>query len=359
MSKSEVRIGKRVIGPDHPPFVIAEMSANHMGNFDRAMRIVDAAARAGAHALKLQTYTADTLTIDCARPEFQIHEGLWAGHSLHSLYGDAFTPWEWHSALFERARELGMEAFSSPFDVSAVAYLQDLDVPAYKIASFELVDHELIAQCAATGKPVIMSTGLACPEEIVEGVRVARENGDGGVIVLHCLSGYPTPAAEFNLRRLQELRELTGVLVGISDHSPGATIPIAASALGACVIEKHMTLRRADGGPDAAFSLEPEELAQVVTGSRIAWEALGSGEAARAASESGNRRYRRSLYIVADVGPGELLTRDNVRSIRPSLGLAPKHLPAVLGKRATCRIEGGTPLSWDLLEPEAIIATAR
>lgn len=349
MKNIDVKIGNRKIGPGNEPFVIAEMSANHLGNLDRAMQIVEAAAKAGAHALKLQTYTADTLTIESERDEFQIHGGLWDGESLHGLYGKAYTPWEWHAPIFARAAELGMLAFSSPFDLSAVEYLEALDVPAYKIASFELVDHGLIAACAKTRKPVIMSTGLASPEEITEAVAVAQANGNGGVVVLHCLSGYPTPASEFNLRRIAALRELTGVAVGISDHSLGTAIPIAATALGACVIEKHLTLRRSDGGPDGAFSLEPEELAELVAGTRTIWQAMGTGDAERAESESASKRYRRSLYVVRDIAIGEALTQENVRSIRPSLGLAPKHLPEVLGKRALCALQKGTPLAWDLV----------
>lgn len=349
MNSIDVKIGNRTVGPGHEPFVIAEMSANHLGSLERAMQIVEAAAKAGAHALKLQTYTADTLTIESERDEFQIHGGLWDGESLHGLYQKAFTPWEWHAPLFDRAEELGMLAFSSPFDLSAVAYLEALDVPAYKIASFELVDHALIAACARTGKPVIMSTGLASPEEITEAVTVAQAHGNGGVVVLHCLSGYPSPPSEFNLRRLAALRELTGVAVGISDHSLGATIPIAATALGACVIEKHLTLRRADGGPDGAFSLEPEELSELVSGTRTVWQALGTGEPKRAKSESASKRYRRSLYVVRDIAVGEPITPENVRSIRPSLGLPPKHLPEVMGMRARVALERGTPLAWELV----------
>ncbi len=345
----DIVIGGRSIGPGHEPFIIAEMSANHLGDFERALQIVDAAADAGAHALKLQTYTADTLTIESEREEFQIRGGLWDGERLHGLYQKAYTPWDWHEPLFERAKERGMLAFSSPFDRTAVDYLEKLNVPAYKIASFELVDHGLIAACAATGKPVIMSTGLAAPNEIVEAVRVAQANGDGGVVVLHCLSGYPTPPSEFNLRRIAALRELTGVHVGLSDHSLGPAIPIAATALGACVIEKHVTLRRSDGGPDGAFSLEPSELAELVSTTRTTWQALGSGQAGRAKSESASKLYRRSLYVVRDIAEGEPLTPENVRSIRPSLGLAPKHLPEVLGRRAGQPLVKGTPLSWEVL----------
>ncbi len=349
MMDTTIDLGGRRIGDGHEPFVIAEMSANHLGRLDRAMEIVEAAAHAGAHALKLQTYTADTLTIESDRPEFQIHGGPWDGHSLHSLYQKAYTPWEWHQPIFQRAQELGMLAFSSPFDLSAVEFLEDLDVPAYKIASFELVDHGLIEACARTGKPLIMSTGLASPQDIVDAVAVAKAYGDGDVVVLHCLSGYPAPVSEFNLRRLAALRDLTGVHVGISDHSLGVTIPVAATALGACVIEKHLTLRRSDGGPDAEFSLEPDEFAQMVRETRTVWKAMGTGQPARAQSEAASRNYRRSLYIVRDVAQGEALTKENTRSIRPSLGLAPKHLPDVLGRCALRPLAKGTPLAWELV----------
>ncbi len=344
-----ITIGDRPIGPGHPPYVIAEMSANHLGDFDRAMRILEVAAACGADAVKLQTYTADTLTIESERPEFHIQGGPWNGYSLHALYREAHTPWAWHQALFARGRELGVAVFSSPFDDSAVELLEALAAPAYKIASFELVDHGLIERCARTGKPLILSTGLSSPEEIDEAVAVARRASTAGVAVLHCISGYPAAPAEFNLRRMAAIAAQTGAVVGISDHSPGATIPIAAAALGACIVEKHLTLRRDDGGPDAGFSLEPDEFAAVVAGVRTAWQALGTGEAERASSEAQNHRYRRSLYAVRDIGAGAPITAEDVRSIRPNLGLAPKHLPAVLGRRAACAIACGTPMAWELL----------
>ncbi len=357
MNPLEMTIGDRKIGKGHAPFVIAEMSANHLGSLETALEIVEAAAQAGADALKLQTYTADTLTIDCDRPEFQMKGGLWDGETLHSLYKKAYTPWEWHRELFEKAKSLGMLAFSSPFDSSAVEHLESLDVPAYKIASFEIVDHSLIAACAATGKPLIMSTGMASPEEVLEAVQVARANGAKDIAVLHCVSGYPTPVDQFNLRRMAKLQALVGTVVGISDHSPGATIPIAASALGASVIEKHLTLRRSDGGPDASFSLEPREFAQLVQGVHTAWAALGDGRPERASSEIVNVKYRRSLYVVKEIAKGEQFTEHNTRSIRPNLGLSPKYLEVVIGQIAGCDIRRGTPLSWDLVSQHALQKT--
>jgi pseudaminic acid synthase len=344
---TSIEIDHRRIGVDEPPYVIAEMSANHLGELDRAFAIVEAAAAAGADALKLQTYTADSMTLASDERGFRIEDGPWKGRSLHGLYEEAHTPWEWHEALFARGRALGMQVFSSPFDEAAIDLLERLGAPAYKIASFELVDHDLIARAAATGKPLIISTGMATDEEIDEAVAVAREHGSGGVAVLHCISGYPTPPEEFNLRRVDRLRR-HGV-VGISDHSPGSTIPIAAVARGACIVEKHLTLRRADGGPDAAFSLEPAELAEVVAGCRAAWHALGDGKPRQAPSEASSRALRRSLFVVADVAAGEPFTRANVRAIRPGLGLAPKHLGSVLGRRALGPVKRGTPLSWELL----------
>lgn len=345
-----VEIAGRPVGPQHPPFVIAELSGNHNGELDRALRLIDAAAVAGADAVKLQTYTADTITINHDGPGFRIEDGLWAGRTLHDLYGEAHTPWEWHEALFARGRERGLVVLSSPFDPSAVDLLKSLDAPAYKIASFEIVDLPLIARAAATGKPLIISTGMAGPEEIAEAVAAAREGGAGGVVLLHCISGYPTPAGEANLRRIGRLAETFDCAIGLSDHTLGTDVAVAAVALGACVVEKHVTLARADGGPDATFSLEPDELTRLVTGVRTAHEALGTSEFARAASEAGNATFRRSLYVVADIAAGETITEDKVRSIRPGHGLAPKHLPAILGRRAAKTAARGTPVSWDMIE---------
>ncbi len=345
----QLTIAGRPIGPEQPPYIIAEMSANHLGSFDRAVAIMKAAAAAGADAVKLQTYTPDGITMRSERPEFHISTGPWAGWTLHDLYAEAQTPWSWHPELFALGRELGVTVFSSPFDTSAVDRLAGLDAPAYKIASFELVDHQLIRAAAATGKPVIMSTGMASPEEIREALDIASA-GAGGCAVLHCISGYPASPSEFNLRRLPRLAAETGAIVGISDHSPGSTVAVAAVALGAHIIEKHVTLRRADGGPDAAFSLEPEELKVLVDSARTAWTALGNGEVARARGEKTSTQFRRSLYVVEDVAPGQALSEANVRSIRPNRGLAPKFLGQVVGRKASRAIERGTPLSWDLVE---------
>lgn len=341
-----VTIG-RPIGPAHPPYVVAELSANHLGQLARAKAIIDAAADAGCDAIKLQSFTPATMTLDVRGPGFCIEGGPWAGRTLWDLYDEAHTPWEWHAELFAHAQARGLAAFSTPFDVDAVARLEALGAPAYKIASFEAGDLELIAAAAATGKPVILSTGMASEAEIAEAVGAARAAGSQALVLLHCVSGYPAPPEQMNLLRMAALAA-HGV-VGISDHSPGATVPIAAVALGACVIEKHLTLARADGGPDAGFSLEPDEMAAVVRGCRTAWAARGDGSPARPAVESANRAFRRSLYAVADIARGEPVTRANVRAIRPGFGLAPRELPTVLGRTARVTIARGTPLAWELL----------
>lgn len=338
----------RAIGAAQPPFVIAELSANHLGSLERALAIVDAAADAGCDALKLQTFTPAAMTLESSSGDFHIADGPWQGRSLWDLYDEAHTPWDWHAPLFARGAARGLVVFSSPFDDQAVAQLDRLGAPAFKIASFELVDLDLIACAARTGKPLIMSTGMASDAEIAEAIDTARSHGNGGVALLHCVSGYPAPIEQTNLRRLDAIA-LHGTVVGISDHSPGAVVPIAAVARGASIVEKHLTLRRADGGPDAGFSLEPEEMAEVVRGARLAWSALGDGSARRPAAEDGSRRFRRSLYAVADIAQGEALTRGNVRSIRPGFGLPPRELPAVIGKRARIAIARGTPLAWEML----------
>jgi pseudaminic acid synthase len=344
-----VVIQDRHIGGAEPPYVIAEMSGNHNGDIDRAIRLIDAAKAAGADAVKLQTYTADTITLDHDGPGFRIDGGPWHGRRLYDLYREAHTPWEWHPALFEHARKVGISCFSSPFDPSAIELLERLGAPAYKIASFEIVDLPLIVQAAGTGKPLIISTGMASRDEIVEAVEAARHAGSGGLALLHCVSGYPTPAAEANLRRITTLRDAFACPVGLSDHSMGDEVAVAAVALGAAIIEKHMTLARADGGPDAEFSLEPDEFADMVRGVRNACAALGSGRHERAASERGNVAFRRSLYAVRDIAAGEAFTAENVRSIRPGFGLAPKLLPDILGRCAARDISRGTPLSQDLI----------
>lgn len=344
-----VTIAGRSIGLEHPPYIIAEMSGNHNGDIARALAIIDAAAEAGADAVKLQTYTADTITIDHDGPGFCIESGLWAGRTLHDLYDEAHTPWEWHPHLFARAGERGIAIFSAPFDPSAVDFLKGLSAPAFKIASFEVIDLPLIEKTAAVGRPLIMSTGMADLDEIDDAISTARAAGADEIILLHCVSGYPTPAGQANLRTIPDLADRFGVQVGLSDHTLGVGVAGAAVALGATVIEKHVTLSRADGGPDAAFSLEPDELAALVEQCRTSWEALGAPHYDIKASEAGNVMFRRSLYATEDIGAGGRLTERNVRSIRPGYGLAPKHLREILGKRAIRAIPRGTPLDWPLI----------
>jgi N-acetylneuraminate synthase len=340
----------RMVGPDHPPLVIAEISANHLGRIDRALESIEAAAACGADAIKIQTYTADTITIDHDGPGFVIEGGLWDGRSLHELYREAHTPFEWHAELFARACELGVPLFSTPFDHTAVDLLESLDAPAYKIASFEITDLPLIARAARTGKPMIMSTGMANLAEIHEAVRTARENGVGGLAVLHCLSSYPAPMEEADLRTVPHLAEAFRAVGGLSDHTPGTACAVAAVALGARVIEKHFTLSRADGGPDGSFSLEPNELKRLVEDCHNAFAALGSVRYELAGCERGSVTFRRSLYVVRDVAAGEPLTPDNIRSIRPGHGLAPKHWDAVIGQRASRGLKRGDPLAMDMID---------
>lgn len=347
------RLGSRTIGPDESPFVIAEMSGNHDGDLARALAIVDMAADAGADAVKLQTYTADTMTIDVDRAEFRIDNpaSLWYGRTLYDLYAEAHTPWAWHEPIFARARERGIECFSTPFDHTAVDFLEALDVPAYKIASFENVDLPLIRRVARTGKPMIISTGIATFAEVDEAVAAARDAGCEQLVLLKCTSAYPARPDDANLRTIGELRRRYGCEAGLSDHTMGVGVSVAAVALGATVIEKHVTLDRSEGGVDAAFSLEPHELAELVTQTDAARRALGGVDLGPSASESSAVLRRRSLYFTDDIPAGGVLTPDNVRSIRPGLGLAPKHLDALLGMVATVDIERGTPTSWDLVRP--------
>lgn len=350
MNVSTISIAGRAIGLENPPYVIAELSANHNGDLARAFSIMEAARDAGADAVKLQTYTPDTLTIDCDRPEFRVTGGLWDGNTLYGLYEKAATPKEWHPALFAKGRELGLTVFSTPFDETAVDLLEELDAPAYKIASFEAVHLPLIACAARTGKPMIISTGMADEGEIADAVETAHAGGCTQLMLLHCVSGYPTPPEEANLRTIADMRRRFGVEVGLSDHTPGTAVATAAAALGAAAIEKHVTLRRADGGPDSAFSLEPDELAKLVADTHDAWAAVGEVRYDRTESERGNLVFRRSIFAVADIAEGEVLTKHNVRIIRPGHGLPPKHLPAILGRRAACAIARGAPMDWPLVE---------
>lgn len=346
-------IENRQIGIDQQPYVIAELSGNHNGDINRAFAIMETARDAGADAVKLQTYTADTITISCNRPEFRIHEGLWAGRTLYELYQEASTPWEWHEALFAKGRELGITVFSTPFDPTAVELLEKLGAPSYKIASFELVDIPLIARVAATGKPIIMSTGMANLTEIEEAVEVARRGGCQDLALLHCISSYPAPAEDSNLATIPDLANRFDCVAGLSDHTMGTAVSVAGVALGAAIVEKHVTLDRGEGGVDSAFSLEPAELAQLVRDCRTAWKAVGIAGYERRPSEESNLRFRRSLYAVVDIKSGDVLTTENIRSIRPGYGLPPKYLATVVGRRAMQNIPKGTPLTWDVLEMES------
>lgn len=344
-----VEINGRSIGPDYEPYVICELSGNHGGSIERALEMIEAAVETGADAIKIQTYTADTITIDHDGPDFQITGGLWDGRSLYDLYKEAQTPFEWHRPMFARARDLGVTLFSTPFDESAVDLLAELEAPAYKIASFEAIDLPLIAHVASKGKPMIISTGMANHAEIGEAVATARDNGCNDVILLHCVSAYPTPLEEANVRTVPELAQTFDCVSGLSDHTPGTAASVAAVALGAAAIEKHFTLARSDGGPDAAFSLEPDEFTRLVGDCKGAWRALGQVNAGRSSSEQESLSFRRSLYVVADIGKGEEITNRNVRSIRPGFGMPPKHLPAVLGHVASRDLKRGEALRPDML----------
>ena len=346
-----MKIAERQIGDGAPVYVIAELSANHNQRFEDALAIVRAAKEAGADAVKLQTYTADTLTLDSDKEYFRIGKGtIWEGRTLHDLYREAFTPWEWQPKLKAEAEELGLHCFSSPFDETAVDFLETLNVPAYKIASFELVDLPLIECVARTGKPLIMSTGMATRDEIAEAVAAARGAGAAEIALLKCTSAYPARHEEMNLRTIPEMNATFGVPVGLSDHTLGSAVPVAAVALGACIIEKHLTLSRATPGPDSAFSLEPAEFKQMVADVRAAEQSLGQPNYTVSEKEEVSRIFRRSLFAVRDVRAGESFTAGNVRSIRPGHGLAPKHLREVLSRTAARDIERGTPLAWELIQ---------
>lgn len=349
MNIQEIKIAGRSIGPDYSPYVIAELSANHNGKLETALRIIEEAKKAGADAVKLQTYKPDTITLDCDNEEFQIQGGLWDGHTLYELYEEAHMPWEWHKPLFDHARQLGITIFSSPFDNTAIDFLEDLNAPAYKIASFEAVDLPLIKYAASTGKPMIISTGMADAEEISEAIEAAREGGCKELAILHCVSGYPAPPEDYNLRTIPDMIERFGLVTGLSDHTLDNTTAIASVAVGACIIEKHFTLDRSAGGPDDSFSLEPLELAALCLGAQTAWSALGRVDYGRKSSEQGNVKFRRSLYFVKDMKAGDVITEDCIRSVRPGFGLAPKYLENVLGRRVTQNVECSTPLSWHLV----------
>lgn len=346
-----MRIAHREIGRGAAPFVIAEMSGNHNQSLERALEIVEAAAASGAHGLKIQTYTPETMTLDLDEGEFHIGDPAspWTGTSLYKLYGEAYTPWEWHEAIFKRARELGMIAFSTPFDDTAVDFLESLHVPCYKIASFENTDLPLIRRVSATGKPVIISTGMASIAELDDAVRTAREAGCKDLVLLKCTSTYPATPSNTNILTIAHMRELFGCEVGLSDHTLGVGVSVASVALGATVIEKHFTLNRADGGVDSAFSMEPAEMAQLVTETERAWQALGNVSYGPTKAEKKSLQFRRSLYVVKDLKAGEILTAENVRSIRPGLGLPTKYLEQVLGRRLKQDARRGTPLAWSLI----------
>jgi N-acetylneuraminate synthase len=347
----EIKVGHRFIGPGHAPFVVAEMSGNHNQSLDRALAIVDAAAKAGAHALKIQTYTADTMTLDVDGGDFVVQDqkSLWKGRKLHELYHEAHTPWEWHEPIFDRCRQHGMIGFSTPFDGSAVDFLESLEVQLYKIASFELTDLPLVERVARTGKPMVMSCGMATAAEIDESVRAARKAGCRELILLKCTSTYPATPSNSNLLTIPNMRELFGCQVGLSDHTMGVGVAVAATALGGTFIEKHFTLRRADGGVDSAFSMEPEELAMLVRETEAARLALGAVSYGPTKEEQGSTQFRRSLYVGEDMAEGEAFTEKNLRLVRPGLGLPPKLYPLLLGRKVRKSIPKGTPVTWDLL----------
>ena len=345
-----MKIAGRDIGVEHKPYVIAEMSANHNGNIETAFKIIELAKNAGADAVKIQTYTADTMTLESDAEEFQIRGGLWDGWNLHGLYQWAHTPWEWHKPMFEHARKLDIALFSTPFDSTAVDMLEDLNAPAYKIASFEAIDHALIRYAASTGKPMIISTGMADDEEIEEAIDAARSGGCKELAILHCVSGYPAPAEDYNLRTIPDMISRFGLVTGLSDHTLDNTTAIASVALGASIIEKHFTLDRNGGGPDDSFSLEPAELKGLCDGALTAWKSLGRVDYGRKSSEMGSVQFRRSLYFVKDMKAGETVTADSIRSVRPGFGLAPKHYDGLIGKRLKVDVEFATPTRWDAFE---------
>lgn len=345
-----INIAGRRIATDASPYIIAELSANHNGNFDTALEIIKQAKASGADAIKLQTYTADTITLNSDSEDFKIHGGLWDGETLYSLYEKAHMPWEWHKPLFEYARQLDITMFSSPFDNTAVDLLEDLNVPAYKIASFEAIDLPLIRYVAGTGKPMIISTGMANDEEIQEAIDAARSGSCKELAILHCVSGYPAPAEDYNLRTILDMRERFGLVTGLSDHTIDNTTAVTSVALGASIIEKHFTLNRNGGGPDDSFSLEPKDLVALCRDSKTAWQALGSVNYGRKSSEQGNAQFRRSLYFVKDLKAGDVITEDAIRSVRPGFGLAPKFYNEMVGKTILVDVEKNTPVKIDIIK---------
>jgi N-acetylneuraminate synthase len=347
MNNPMIDIAGRRISLNDPPFIIAELSANHNGRIETALRIIDEAKAAGADAVKLQTYRPDTITLDSDAEEFTIKGGLWDGRTLYELYEEAHMPWEWHKPLFDRAHEVGIPIFSSPFDTTAVDLLEDLNAPAYKIASFEAVDLPLIRYVAGTGKPMIISTGMANAEEISEAIAAAKEGGCQELAILHCVSGYPAPSEDYNLRTITDMIARFGLVTGLSDHTLDNTTAITSVALGASIIEKHFTLNRKGGGPDDSFSLEPADLAALCKDSKTAWAALGNVDYGRKSSEQGNAQFRRSLYFVKDMKAGEIITEDCVRSVRPGYGMAPKHLATILGKSMARNTGANRPVQED------------
>ncbi|SFM70550.1 pseudaminic acid synthase [Halopseudomonas yangmingensis] len=344
MSEPKIVIAGREISRNQPPYVIAELSANHNGKLETALKIIEEAAKAGADAVKLQTYRPDTITLNSDADEFKIKGGLWDGRTLYELYEEAHMPWEWHKPLFEHAQKIGIPIFSSPFDTTAVDLLEDLNAPAYKIASFEAVDLPLIRYVAATGKPMIISTGMADAEEIQEAITAAREGGCKQLAILHCVSGYPAPAEDYNLRTIGDMIERFGLVTGLSDHTLDNTTAIASVVLGASIIEKHFTLDRNGGGPDDSFSLEPNDLANLCRDTKTAWQALGRVDYGRKSSEQGNVKFRRSLYFVKDLKAGEIITPDAIRSVRPGFGMQPKFINSIVGRRVRVSVKFGAPV---------------
>lgn len=349
MSKS-LTINSRKIGMEFPPYIIAEMSANHNGKIENAYRIIDMAKRCGADAIKIQTYTADTITMNMDSPDFMITDGLWQGQSLYELYEQASMPWEWHKPLFDYAAQQDITIFSSPFDFTAVDLLEDLNAPAYKIASFEAIDLPLIKYAASTKKPLIISTGMADADEIEEAVQAARDGGCESLAILHCVSGYPAPPEDYNLRTIQDMRSRFNIPVGLSDHTLSNTTAVTSVALGSCIIEKHVTLDRNNGGADDSFSLEEKELLQLCEESKVAWQALGQVDYGRKSSEQGNAKFRRSLYFMMDMAEGEVITPEHIRSIRPGYGLAPKYYDEIIGKQVSQSVKKGERVAWNVVK---------